>query len=373
MIMKNTLFSLTIVALCGLALCCNRKPLADTPVTQEEMQQVYEAVKTPYKYGLVIAPQDGDHMMDSPTVFRHDERWYMTYIVFDGQGYTTRIATSDDLLHWQQQEVQILGGGDLEWDISQQAGYAAMVDIEWGGSYALESYNGCVWMTYLGGHFTGYETKPLHIGMAFTSPDSLIAPWSKTGSPVLSPLDSTAQWFEQETQYKSAVFRDTERHFGHDFVMFYNAFGTNPSNGIGAERIGIAYSDDMLHWTRYGGNPVVAHEEEGTISGDAHIQKVNDLYVMFYFRAFSPERPYKAYNTFACSRDLIHWYDWQGDDLIYPSEPYDALYAHKSYLVHWQGTTYHFYCAVNQQGQRGIAVATSADMGHSEIAFPSKD
>ena len=342
--------------------------MKDTPVSQEEMAEVYETVKTPYKYGLVVAPEDDGHMMDSPTVFRHDGQWYMTYITFDGNGYDTRIATSDDLLHWQPVG-QILGQKDLDWDVSQQAGYAALVDIEWGGSYALEPYDGRLWMTYLGGHFTGYETKPLHIGMAYASPDSITSTWHKTGSPVLSPKDSVAQWFETETQYKSAVFRDAERHFGHDFVMFYNAFGINPENGIGAERIGIAYSDDMLHWTRYDGNPVVAHEEEGTISGDAHIQKVGDLYVMFYFRAFSPERSYKAYNTFACSRDLVHWYDWQGDDLVYPTEDYDALYAHKSYLVNWQGTTYHLYCAVNAKGQRGIAVATSKDLGKSAMRF----
>ena len=31
------------------------------------------------------------------------------------------------------------------------------------------------------------------------------------------------------------------------------------------------------------GNPVFAHEADGTITGDAHIQKMGDVYVMFYF------------------------------------------------------------------------------------------
>ena len=43
---------------------------------------------------------------------------------------------------------------------------------------------------------------------------------------------------------------------------------------------------------------------------------------MFYFSAFNPSRPYKAYNTFACSYDLVTWDDWQGKDLIYPTKPY---------------------------------------------------
>ena len=31
-------------------------------------------------------------------VFRRDGRWYMVFIAFDGRGYETRLATSDDLL-----------------------------------------------------------------------------------------------------------------------------------------------------------------------------------------------------------------------------------------------------------------------------------
>jgi hypothetical protein len=30
---------------------------------------------------------------------------------------------------------------------------------------------------------------------------------------------------------------------------------------------------------------------------------------------------------------------------------------------------YHFYCAVNKNDQRGIAVATSKDLGKSEVHF----
>ena len=331
------------------------------PVTQQEMATVYETVKTPYKYGMVVAPDDDSHMTDSPTVFRHQGRWYMTYIVFDGKGYETRLAVSDDLLHWETLG-NLLSFRDKGWDCNQRAGYAALVDVEWGGDYDIEAFDGRYWMTYLGGAEEGYESRPLSIGMATTDQPTQAVEWQGMDRPVLSPLDSTAQWFERETQFKSTVFRDKERHFGCDFVMFYNAFGVNEANGLGAERIGIALSDDMVHWHRYEGNPVVAHEEEGTISGDAHIQKLGDLYVMFYFRAFTPTRPYKAFNTFACSRDLIHWYDWEGDDLVFPSEPYDARYAHKSYLIHWQGVTYHFYCAVDNEGHRGIAVATSREM-----------
>ena len=40
-------------------------------------------------------------MTDVPTVFQltMDEKWYMTFIGFDGNGYQSFIAESDDLVH----------------------------------------------------------------------------------------------------------------------------------------------------------------------------------------------------------------------------------------------------------------------------------
>jgi hypothetical protein len=55
--------------------------------------------------------------------------------------------------------------------------------------------------------------------------------------------------------------------------------------------------------------------------------------------------------------------------LIEPTEPFDAQYAHKPCVVKYKGVVYHFYCAVDKAGRRGIAVATSKDMGKSSLEF----
>lgn len=94
---------------------------------------------------------------------------------------------------------------------------------------------------------------------------------------------------------------------------------------------------------------------------------------MFYFSAYNPARKYNAYNTFAVSRDLVHWQEWDGADLVYPTKQYDAMFAHKSYVLKHEGVVYHFYCAVNNDGQRGIALATSRPMGKSPVSFPQPD
>lgn len=71
---------------------------AQREVPQERMEQIYEEVKTPYKYGLAVAPADNYHKIDCPTVFRQGDKWLMTYVVYngkggtDGRGYETWIA-----------------------------------------------------------------------------------------------------------------------------------------------------------------------------------------------------------------------------------------------------------------------------------------
>lgn len=358
-------------------------------ISKNVMQKIYDEVKTPYKYGMVVAPEDNYHQIDCPMVYREGNRWFMTYVVYngkdgtDGRGYETWLATSDDLLQWKTLG-RLLCYADKGWDMNQRAGYPALIDWTWNGSYEMAKYKGRHWMSYFGGEGTGYEAirKPLNMGMAFTKGDITQAhPWETSPSPVLSINDKSAQWWEKLTHYKSTVYWDKNKTLGKPFVMFYNAGGINPANQLKAERIGIALSSNMTSWRRLPlrtakrktGNPVFFHEAPGIITGDAQIVKFPHFYVMFYFSAYNPERKYNAYNTFAVSRDLVNWQDWEGADLVYPSKPYDDMFAHKSYVLKHQGVVYHFYCAVNHAGQRGIAVATSVPMGRSEVSFPTPE
>lgn len=358
-------------------------------ISQNVMQKIYDEVKTPYKYGMVVAPEDNYHKIDCPMVYREGNRWFMTYVVYngkdgtDGRGYETWLATSDDLLQWKTLG-RLLCYADKGWDMNQRAGYPALIDWTWNGSYEMAKYKGRHWMSYFGGEGTGYEAirKPLNMGMASTKGDITQAhPWETSPSPVLSINDKSAQWWEKLTHYKSTVYWDKNKTLGKPFVMFYNAGGINPTNQLKAERIGIALSSNMTSWRRLPlrtakrktGNPVFFHEAPGIITGDAQIVKFPHYYVMFYFSAYNPERKYNAYNTFAVSRDLVNWQDWDGADLVYPSKPYDDMFAHKSYVLKHQGVVYHFYCAVNHAGQRGIAVATSVPMGRSQVSFPTPE
>src|SRR6266481_8352354 len=56
--------------------------------------------------------------------------------------------------------------------------------------------------------------------------------------------------------------------------------------------------------------------------------------IMFYFGAFWKPG---AFDTFAASRDLVHWTKWDGEHLIKSSEPYDTPFAHKPWIIKQDG------------------------------------
>lgn len=343
-------------------------------VQQKKMQQIYEEVKTPFKYGLIVVPEDDSKKIDCPTVFKKGNTWYISYLQFDGRGYETWLAKSKDLLHWEKMGKIMSHSKDTTlWDASQKAGYFALVDTKWSGSYSLKKYNGKYWMSDFGGKEKGYEAGLLSLGMAYTDKDpSTVHEWNRLNKPILSSLDKDVRWWENKKQFKSTVIYDAKKTTGYPFVMYYNANGDTAKDNKKTrwfERIGMAVSNDMVHWKRFQNDPVVHHPVG--ITGDPVIQKIGDVWVMFYFGAFWQDRK-GAFNRFASSYDLVNWTDWNGDNLIESSEPYDELYAHKSSVVKHNGVVYHFYCAVNKKEQRGIAVATSRDKGKSAVNFVSE-
>jgi predicted GH43/DUF377 family glycosyl hydrolase len=331
-------------------------------VPQDRMRAIYDEVKTPFKYGIVIEPPAGKKV-DCPTVFRHRGKWYMVYVQLEPpplEGYTTQLAESENLLQWKPLGTILSRGQDGAWDQANAAGGVALFDPTWGGGNGLQMHEGHYWMSYIGGKGYGYEVVPLNIGLAFTTDPSKPRLWSRIAAPILTNTDRDVRAGETGTLYKSYIVKDEAKSLGARFVIFYNA---KPLKG--SEQIFAAVSDDLRHWKRVGTSPVIENlapdAERGAISGDPQVVRIGNEWVMFYFGAFWKPG---AFDTFAVSRDLITWTKWTGEDLIRPSERYDTPYAHKPWLVKHDGVVYHFYCSVGgrKEEHRAIAVATSKDL-----------
>jgi len=315
-------------------------------VPGQVMQHIYDEVKTPYKYGVILVGDNGAKV-DCPGVFRHGGKWYMTYIIFAGTGYETALAESTDLLHWKPLG-KILRFRTGTWDARQAAGFIALQNPIWGGPGGLGTHDDKYWLSYIGGALEGYETDPLAIGMAWASDPTRPVEWNRLEEPVLSRDPPDVREFETVTLYKSNIVHDEAETLGYPFVMFYNG-----KRAKGYECIGMGVSKDMKHWLRFGKDPVIDNGKG--ISGDPQITRIGDVWVMHYFGAFW--KP-KAFDTFACSYDLAHWTKWDGPHLIEPSEPWDETFAHKPWVIKHDDIVYHFYCAVGNRG-RVIALATS--------------
>ena len=325
-------------------------------IPRETMERIAREAATPYKAGLIIVPEKGEKL-DGPMVFRHGGKWCMIYVRFDGKGYETMLAESDDLLNWKKLGRVLSRGKPDDWDSEQADGTPLLLDPDWEGTNELKSFDGKYWMLYIGGARKGYETDPLSTGVAYTTDPSAPREWTRgRNSPVMSPTDTDARAFERKTIYKHYVIEDPSRSLGARFVDFYNA----KQKGDWHEKIGMALSDDMVNWRRFRDKPVIDDCIPGKtgISGDPMIRRMGDLWVMFYFGYNWKPGETGAFDTFACSRDLVHWTKWTGEPLLRPSEPYDSVHAHKPWIIKHDGVVYHFYCAVGDKG-RGIALATS--------------
>ena len=338
-----------------------RKVIPAMPETRlvdtNTLAKIYDEVKTPFKYGVVIQGAGTNEFVDCPSIFRRDGHWFMMYVAITNKiGYQTFLARSDDLLHWDKLGKILSFTQTNDWDAWQADGGIALADYRWDGSHELKKFNGKFWLSYIGGAKQGYETDPLSLGMAWTKNPAKANEWKRLDeNPVLTPKPPDARDFEKKTLYKSQIIHDEAESLGWPFVMFYNGKYKN-----GFEQIGMAVSRDLVNWTRYGTNAVLVNGEarQNGMSGDPQIVKIGDVWTMFYFGAgWKP----KAFDTFACSYDLVHWTKWDGAHLVQPSEPFDKTYAHKPWVLKWNGVVYHFYCAVGERG-RVIALATSRDL-----------
>ena len=89
--MKNTLSILAALLLAPLVATASGQE-----ITVERMRQVYEEIKTSFKYGVVIRGEN-HNPVDCPSVFRAEDKWFMIYVCMNKVGYETHLAVSDDL------------------------------------------------------------------------------------------------------------------------------------------------------------------------------------------------------------------------------------------------------------------------------------
>lgn len=289
---------------------------------------------------------------DVPTVYRipGDDRWYMTFIGFDGRGYQSFLAESNDLVHWHHRGLAMGFGPEGEFDHGGRVLGAYLYrsyDIR--VPRTLERRAGKFWSLY--GAYPrqgGYELRPGYQGVAW-SDDGLT--WTRAHpEPILSVHQVDVGEWERDCIYQPWLLEHEGK-----FFDFYNA-----ARGS-VEQTGLALSDDLIHWKRHAGNPILRNRPGGydeKFCSDPKVFRDGDHWTMFYFGVGRGG----AHILVAFSRDLFHW--TAHPEPLHAAgghpEGLDTRYAHKISLVYNQKneTFYMFYCAVGKKG-RGIGLITS--------------
>lgn len=327
----------------------------------EDFASLVKSLSTPYKLGRPVLEPTGRRgdfdslMVDCPFVFFHDGKWFMTYVGFDGEGYRTGLAMSEDLVNFERFGVILDWGRPGDFDAYGAAGLWILRENNLFGLPKLRKWLGLYWMAYLGFGYKGYEAGPGAIGLAYSQD---LIHWERfDANPILKPEDG-AYW-ECGGLYKPCLIK--HRDGGEVFYLFYNA--KNKSHPW-IEQIGFATSNNLRSWRRYEGNPVAKVGSEGSwdcrFVSDPFITLCKNTWVMFYY-GFDGVH---AQDGVAFSKDLHHWYKWPEPVLNFgPPGSIDSQAAHKPCVIWHDGTLYHFYCAVrDKDGYRTISVASSRPM-----------
>ncbi len=311
-------------------------------------------LRTPHKLDrLLIAPSSGDQSAfdrlgaDVPFVFRHGDRFYMTYVGFDGEGYQTGLASSPDLVAWRKEGL-ILGRRPdspiirhnvaLSWILRENDVFSEGRLKRVGGRFAG------VYHAY---PKPGYEEGPAVIGLCWSRD---LREWS-VDPPFLRAGDGAA--WERGGLYKACLLE----HEG-VYYVFYNA---KNEGRPWKEQTGFAFSRDLKTWTRHPGNPVLpngpAASTDERFASDPCVLRFEDRWAMFYYGL---DARGVARDLLALSSDLRAWAKCDGVLVdVGPPGAVDSQYAHKPSIVSHGGVLYHFFCAVSREHGRGISVACS--------------
>jgi hypothetical protein len=338
---------------------------------------------TPYKYPKLILSATGrqgdfdQRSIDDPIVFYANGAFQMLYIGWDGTGYQTGLATSQDLVNWTRVALVAPRDPNSKYTKFNLALSSILRDKQLqsrGDAIKVHGKYVGAWNAYPA---AGYEEGAAVIGLA-TSDDLLH--WQLT-DPILFPQDG-APW-EHGGLYRPDLMLDRGTYY-----LYYNAKTDTlpPEEGGGwREQTGVATSKDLKTWTRYAKNPILRNGPRGSATYPASNSAAKTQppttdsrdsrfasnpfvvlngheYAMFYY-GYRYQRPGRACDMLALGK-TPYSFTKVPEILIDTGAPgtIDETFAHKPSVVTHEGILYHFYCAVSGQYPkevRGIAVARS--------------
>lgn len=212
------------------------------------------------------------------------------------------IATSSDLHQWTKYEKNPVLGPPLEGDLMKffDLPPSAAATLQGGGG-AVRLPNGDYALTI------NILSNLQWQGVWLTESDSIWGPFHKVGHDPILTIGAPGD-FDGEHIHLHGAIREPDG----TYAILYTGFNSGIKDGKPGDRGGLATSKDMIHWTKYAGNPVFSPNATGYWD-DLHVRpktvvRLKDWYYMFYEGAHYDTRDrWPDQVGIARSRDLIQW------------------------------------------------------------------
>ena len=322
------------------------------PNREKEIMDIEAAVeeyRAPYKLGLPIIAPSGipgafDRLaVDHPKLFVYRDRFYLSYLGYDGVSYQTALAVSDDLLHWRRLGMVFTRNQSKNaWDKLGRVVSSYLTAQDFRKNPELLKRDGKYTLFYHAYPGEGYEAGPPANGIAWAdSPDSLA--WECFDEPVFTADSEPGHWDSGGVYTVQAVPLDDGT-----WRLYYSA--KDQVSWPWYEQVGVAdaVDDTLLRWKRRASGPVGRVGEFDWCSRFA----ANDLPMrdsktgkwMRYFMGFDGRHARVGVGT---SDDGIVWRD-SPVPVLSEGKPgeIDETHAHKVAHCRYKGDLYLIYCAV---------------------------
>ncbi len=227
----------------------------------------------------------------NPVIFRWRDRYFNLYSGFDGATWHTGLATSTDGLRWQKLG-RVLSPDPRSWE----------------GSYIAANGTALVLNDTI--HYWYQAGDPPQVGLA-TSRDGLR--WTKLPSPVLRP-GPRGSWDEM------GVADPYVLRVGQTLYMYF--LGQDRAR---RQRLGLATSNDGVHWVKLRSNPVLDLGPPGSFDevglGEPAVWRAFGRYWMLYT---GRDRHERRRIGIATSSDGVRWSRLPPDTLLSGDQPWNS-------------------------------------------------
>jgi predicted GH43/DUF377 family glycosyl hydrolase len=251
-----------------------------------------------------------DESIRFPKVVFHDTQYHMFYTSYQSldQPQAIGYAISDDGIMWER-----VGDGPV-FEASDGDGWDS---FSISSSVVIVEDDG-TWVMYYNGTDTP-GSPPFGQGIGRATASSPTGPWERLDVPVLE-AGSLRRW-DGAFIFPDAVLKTEDG----GYMMYFSG------NGTGTGRVGLAFSDDGINWTKYDdpetterpfdeSDPILPSGEVGawdfTVAWGVGVVKTELGYEMIYTGGASGDGGFKSSLGYAFSEDGIHFTPYEHNPVI---------------------------------------------------------